>query len=860
MAMKLPGFLNKPRWQAKESAVRRAGVAEDDDAELIAILPRLAREDPDPGVRSAALKRLADAALAQRLARDDADAGVRADARKLWFDLMAGTHAQAPSPVECVRLLRAQDDAALIEHVARSAVDADLRAAALERVARVPLLIERATSDPSPALRLAALERIDDAAVLERLAERTRKTDKLISRRARERADALRISRGDNEAADARARLLCERVEQIVRSAHSGNAEVEIDAQWASIEPHVGEPLKARYRVARDLLAASRVGRVATRDEQPPDAAPDVTLVETAPATQVESAGTDSVNSHSDDADSTEAPTELPVAEPLLAQVRFTASLNAANISKQQDESRQRQARIERIEAMVLEFENAVEAGSASRAHAAHAEIIAARKSKTDAIPRSMTRRLAEAERRYGELSQWQHWSDNQRRKQLCESIEELIGSGLHPDAVATRVREAQAEWTRLDAAEGHAPAAHAVHGWAKRFHSACRHALEPAKSYFRKRQELRKTHAQEVASALERAAALPDDSNNWTLIATTRHAIVDCLRTLDRVDPHDRKTFARNLKAALTRLDARVAQHHGEIESAKSALIAEAQALTAGTMSRGAVAAARALQQRWRDIGNGRRDRDQAQWRTFRAALDAVFGKLDEERSERAARDTESRGQAEALCVDMENLARATERPSRADISRIQTAWDALNTRDEGLLRRFRAAQADLREAGTRIERAARRAPYEAWLARYRLCRSAERALDAADALRVKWEAAPSCDIASETLSARFEAAAGSDGASTNAAEDDEEAFRDVLIRLEIFAGLESPREDHERRRALQVERLSARLRGAAAATPPERELAALLESWSELDPPASPALDARLERDLAAAIETLP
>ena len=151
--MKLPGFLNKPRWQAKEAAVRRAGVAEEDDAELLAELPRIAREDSDPGVRTAALKRLADAALSQRLARDDADAGVRAEARKLWFELIAGTHARAPTAVECVRLLRAQEEIALIEHVARTAVDMDLRSAALARVTRVPLLVERATSDPAPSLR-----------------------------------------------------------------------------------------------------------------------------------------------------------------------------------------------------------------------------------------------------------------------------------------------------------------------------------------------------------------------------------------------------------------------------------------------------------------------------------------------------------------------------------------------------------------------------------------------------------------------------------------------------------------------------------------------------------------------------------
>jgi len=576
----------------------------------------------------------------------------------------------------------------------------------------------------------------------------------------------------------------------------------------------------------------------------------------------IEQADTDAPSSvqASSPADAASNEPVLPVVEPLLAQARFTASVNAANESKQQEEARKRQSRIEHIEKLVSDFETAVEAGSATRAHAAHAELALARKNAGEAIPRSMTRRLAEAEHRYAELSQWQHWSDNQRRKQLCESIEELVGSGLHPDAIATRVREAQAEWTRLDAAEGHAPSGHAVHGWARRFHAACRHALEPAKTYFRKRHELRKTHAQVVTSALENAAALPDDANDWALIATTRHAIVDCLRTLDRVDPHERKTFARNLKAALTRLDARVAQHHAEIESAKAALIAEAQALTAGTMQRGAVAAARALQQRWRDAGNGRRDRDQAQWKIFRAALDAVFGKLDAERSERTQRDSESRAQAEALCNDMENLARATTRPSRAEVARVESAWEAMGTRDESLLRRFRAAQADLREAGTRIERASRRAPYETWLARYRLCRSAERALDSPDALRVKWSATPDGEIASAALAARFEAACGAAEPADSIADGDDDAFRDVLVRLEIFAGVESPREDHERRRALQVERLSARLRGSTASVPPHQELAALLALWTDLAPPASPALDARLERDLATAIESLP
>ncbi|HKE48646.1 MAG TPA: DUF349 domain-containing protein, partial [Rhodanobacteraceae bacterium] len=653
-----------------------------------------------------------------------------------------------------------------------------------------------------------------------------RKTDKRVSRRARERADSLRIARGDSSAVETRARALCERLERLARETHGAEEAGDIDAQWNVLEAQVVESLRARYRAARALLAASRERpQVAAAAEEP--AATPVESAEAAEPEQVE-----------------EPPAPVPV------------QVQAPPVEKPADPGR-RLAKLVEIEAAVQSFESAIEAGVVARAHAAHAELVALRKTDKAPLPRAIQHRLAEAERRYAELSRWQHWSDNQRRRQLCESIEALGGSGLHPDAIATRVREAQAEWSKLDAAEGHATGGHAMHGWARRFHAACRHALEPAKSYFRKRQELRKTHSQAIATTLGEVRAIPDDSHDWPLIAKTRHAVVDALRTLDRIDPHERKQHARNLKTALTHLDARLAGHHGEIESAKSALIAEAQALAAEP-PRGAAAAARALQQRWRDVGNGRRDRDQAQWKTFRAALDAVFGKLDAERSERVQRDSDSRQRATALCAELEALGHGNATPPRAAIARIESDWDALRVREESLQRRFRAAQAMLRDAGMRQERAGRRVPYEAWLARYRLCRAAEAASAPGDELRASWEAAARGDIAATALASRFEAALARAGAG-DVDESDDEALREILIRLEIFAGLESPREDHDRRRELQIERLSARMRGEAATTP-HQELAALLTRWTEQTALPSSALEMRLEKGLAAAIETLP
>ncbi|HEY6893074.1 MAG TPA: DUF349 domain-containing protein, partial [Rhodanobacteraceae bacterium] len=744
--MKLSGFLNKPRWQAKEAAIRRAGVAEDDDADLIANLASIARQDADAGVRSAALKRLAEPGVAQRAAQEDADSGVRADARRLWFDLLAGIHPKSPSPAECQRLLRAQDDPALIEHIARNASDASLRGAALARVTRASLLAERATTDASPELRIAALERIDEESLLDRLAERTRKSDKRVSRRARERADELRIARGDSDVVETVARGLCERLERLVREPDA-EAVAEIDRQWTAVEARASERLRARYGSAHALLSAAREPRPERVEPQPTPVA----------ATQPAQANDPPRPPEPESQTETPAVVEpLPIERPRRAQ-------------KPEDVA-ERQAAAQRAEAAVAAFESAVNEGVVARAHAAHAEIATLRKASEATFSRALARRVSEAERRYAQLSQWQHWSDNQRRRQLCESIEQLAGSGLHPDAIATRVREAQHEWSRLDAAEGHAAAtAHADHGWSRRFHAACRRALEPAKSYFKKRQELRKAHAQEITTALDAVRAIPDDSQDWSLIAKTRHAVVDALRNLDKIDPHERKTLAKNLKAALNALDARLDSRHAEIEQRKVALIAEAEALANGEPPRGAAALARELQQRWRDAGNGRRDRDQAQWKAFRGALDAMFGKLDAERSQRTLRDAETRTRASALCAELEALAKADAAPPRAAVAKIESEFDALRIRDEGVLRRFRAAQSSLRDASLRRERSTRRGPYDAWLARYALCRAAERAEQSPDDLKAAWDAAPHSDIASGALAARFESALATAGTASD-------------------------------------------------------------------------------------------
>jgi DNA repair protein SbcC/Rad50 len=836
--MRLSTVFRKPRWQSKDPRTRLAAVAGDSDGELLSSLGRIAREDTEAQVRLAAMKRLADPGIAHGMAHYDADEVVRAQARSLWRDLLAGVHASAPPLSERLRLLEAQDDPALLEWIARNGREATLRRAALVRTTRPGLLVERAIEDGDAGLRLELVERIDDEQQLARLAERARKVDKQLSRRARERIDTLKLARGDEGAIEQRARQLCERLERLLREPGGDGAEETAVAQaWSALGAGVPPALQARHAAACSLLAASRMPHAPVSIVPTSSAPGDVQHV--APAED-----DDGARNH--DAAPADVEPEAVIA-PLLAQARFAASLDEARAESARRRERE-QALTAELDLAEHELAAALDAGSTARAHALKARVDALR-ARIEPLPRGLALRLAASEARYGEVVRWQHWADDQRRRQLCEEVEALPGAGLHPDAVAAKVRDAQAEWARLDAIEG--ALATRGGGFGRRFHVACRAAFAPTQTYFRKRQELRAAHARATLDLLARAEAAPEAGEDRNALASLRREVGAALHSLDRVDPRERKQLAHRLKDALAALDARVSACDATVERDKAALIDEATQL-GQPGQHGVAAAARELQKRWQQAGQGRRARDQEQWLAFRAALDAAFGRLDEARRERSARERVQHEEALGLCVELEAVA-ADPGGARAALARIQQAWDALRVSDDTLLRRFASARGLLAEADARRERARRTARFDTWRERYRLCRRLEDSPGEALPLGEHRDSLPPAGVAAAALDVRWETALQG-GARVEAGS---EAHAQVLRALEWLGGLDSPAEEAERRRELQVARLAARLRGDVA-PPVADETADLLSRWTSLAP--APSLDARFERALDAVLASLP
>jgi len=114
----------------------------------------------------------------------------------------------------------------------------------LNVVSRPSLLAEVALSDPSGELRLAAVERIERDATLERVARQAKGKDKRVARRARERLEAMRME----TERPARQHTICEELEQL--AGHGGVDLVaygRLQKAWLTVMPAVSDELARRF-------------------------------------------------------------------------------------------------------------------------------------------------------------------------------------------------------------------------------------------------------------------------------------------------------------------------------------------------------------------------------------------------------------------------------------------------------------------------------------------------------------------------------------------------------------------------------------------------------------------------------------
>lgn len=244
--------LRKPRWQHPDAEVRREALnaPQAPPAEVVA---RLARGDSDPEVRCAAVVRLVDLPLLAEIALADTHEDVRAAAANRYQTLLASPVDGGPDRAARLDAVGRADSEPLLRHLALHADEPEIRLQAIGRLADDTVRGDVAVRDPVARVRQAALEAIEDPAVLEEVARLTRHRDQGISKLARERLAGIRDERERQQAAED----LCKLMEALLATPDPLDAEPELrraEVRWRSLGVQDGSALHERFSRLRSTF------------------------------------------------------------------------------------------------------------------------------------------------------------------------------------------------------------------------------------------------------------------------------------------------------------------------------------------------------------------------------------------------------------------------------------------------------------------------------------------------------------------------------------------------------------------------------------------------------------------------------
>ena len=893
-------------------------------------LARLLATDPAPEVRAAAARRSADVAALAAAWKAETDAAVRAELAATLGSVLAETEqGEAATALleadECTDAIRAE--------VVRCARDADRRRIAIAALRDETSLVQVAIAAEHASTRMAAAQRVLTPEGLRTLADGARDKDHGVARLARKRLEAI-VERASQEAeADAtlaQLELLATTPGPIV------TAVVELNRRWEALGIGDDAARLARSDAARNALQArfdreheeqrtrarfqQRLNELIGMHESPvtaealdgvrnelgalrEDAARNEDVPALAKLEEFEkriALWTQELLARADaeavvsEAEQLAASTSIDDArlperwQALSRDIRspaLTRRFEAALIVVEQRRLAQVHAAEQAVNAVRQQVhgllhaaEQALAAGQVQAARAAVDEI-RTRKPNAGMLPKPTTQRLSRLIAQLGELERWESFGQQHARIRLCERAEAVATATLDAPRLAAEVRKLRDEWKALD--QQHAGVPKAL--W-ERFDGACEKAFAPAARYFAElaaqKKEARKRRDDFIAMSAAHAETLLAEPCDWRAI---EHWLRETERAwrdgdLGSVEPRAWKGFDARLKAALGPLRDSLAAARVQAKAERQALIDEVTVLAGRAMERDVPARVKDLQAKWqlqaKKLALAQRD-ERALWERFRAACDAVFDARHAKRKQEDGVKHENRAALEAICVELEQLATATDKDDngvRRVLRDLDAQWRTRIGKFDPTLRgvesRFRSAKTAVEAALSARTRSRESAVWQTLAAKERLCeeldalvRTTGTAIEGTEtaAVNERWAALPSLPSAwekkllvrrDEALRALSDPVAAA--ALASRIEHGIESRREILLELEIALGLESPAELQAQRLALHVKQLRQRFQSAA--TPGAGSAGERLLAWCAEPGIAEPSDRKRLERVFSA------
>jgi len=411
------------------------------------------------------------------------------------------------------------------------------------------------------------------------------------------------------------------------------------------------------------------------------------------------------------------------------------------------------------------------------------------------------------------------------------------------------------------------------------RFSAAAEKAYEPCREYFDKLANARQKNLaerQRICDQLQLYLTQYDWANaNWKAVNEVYETAKEEWRLYTPVERKEGKQVQDRFNALLDQLRGKLQDEFNRNRVRREQLIEKAEALAQGEAT-DSIDQVKTLQKQWKEVGLVSRRDDARLWRRFRAACDNIFERRDQQRVAAQKEREQNLVHAEHLCEQIEQLAESDFQ----DLASVSQEYQQLRQRftDQGpfpreqqdvLQKRFKAVCAQFQQALIRAQSQQRQETLVELWRRASLCDELEDTLISASqgdlfgaAPEAEWSSDRDVPAAAQAgLQSRYDNAVSR--LQRGDKPDPEELARnaahlhDLCIRLEILTGVESPKEDQQRRMEVQVNRLSSGLQQRQASALSDAERVEQLQVEWCLVGPASSALRAQYSKRFRAVLQ---
>ena len=435
---------------------------------------------------------------------------------------------------------------------------------------------------------------------------------------------------------------------------------------------------------------------------------------------------------------------------------------------------------------------------------------------------------------RIRELQSWRKWGADEVRERLCTEMEALIDCELKPADLATEVSRLRNEWNRL-----RADGSDTQRTLWKRFDKAADRAYRPCQAYFKQQAAERTSNLeakQQLCEQLEAYLSSVDWSHiEWKAALKKQRHFSNEWHHAGPVDRRKSKEVAQRYHQAMTTLNEHLDRERQRNLRQRHALIEKVVALQNVEDIHTAIDDCKRLQKQWHTTVPGKRKQEDAIWKEFRDACDAVFARRRQQQDERHQAQQSNKLKKKQLCERVESLRTVTidtladaERQVHKAAQQWEECGPVAKQDNVTLEQRFANARRDFDDHRKALLEAQKREQLDQLRNKASLCLELEQLLEEADQALIaerlqsidqRWQSEPALeDRANEQLlQQRYRRA---QQAMTNS--DDERqrlsaelsanlALRqDLCLRMEILAGVESPPEAQQARLQLQTDRLA--------------------------------------------------